>query len=129
MKKTLIILLLAFGAVQAATIIVPKLKPAKDEHLTQVEVKTEILPEVIVNGTSTGIRGYSAKFTVEIGEFCPRDNPTYKVEQEQSNFQENSEGQTVFVKHCKKCNTGAYLEHSGENGRSCTFCGDKEESN
>jgi len=126
MKKLLIIILLAVGAVQAASVIVPKLRPAKEEFITQVEVKREAFPEVIVNGSSSGTGRYSTKFTVDINQFCPRDNPNYKEEQERFNFQDNAEGAVVFVKHCSRCNIGVYSQHDEESFRRCTYCGDKE---
>lgn len=122
MKKLLIVILLAVGAVQAASIIVPKLKPAKDEY----PVNKELLPEVIINGTSTGIRGYSTSFTVEFVKTCPRENPNYNPESNNFTYQSNAEGSIVHVKHCYRCNTGVYSEHVGDSFKSCTYCGDKE---
>jgi hypothetical protein len=126
MKKLLIIILLAVGAVQAASIIVPKLKPAKEEFMTEVEVKREILPEVIINGTSSG-KGYSTNFTVELAQFCPKADPNYKTAAERFDYQTNDDGTTVFVKHCHKCNVGIYSLHNGETIKTCTYCGDKEQ--
>lgn len=127
MKKTFIITILvagiSFGATLLASVFIPKLKPAKQE-----------LPEVIINGEPTGVRGYVANFSVELAKYCPRENPNYKAEQEHYNLAAgNAEGSTVFVKHCSRCNIGVYSEHHDEeetvNGqpvKRCTYCGDKE---
>ena len=120
MKKILIIILLSLGAVQATSIFIPKLKPAKEE------IEVRYLPEVIVNGTSTGKRGYSTSFTVELGEYCPRNNPNYKEEQENYEIN-NAEGAMVYAKHCIKCRSGVYFKHEDESVRRCSYCEAKEE--
>lgn len=127
MKKTfiiaIIILGISLGATLLASVLVPKLKPAKQE-----------MPEVIVNGVPTGVRGYVANFSIEINKSCPRDIPNYKEEQTRYDLiGENSEGNIVVVKHCSRCNIGIYSEHDDKeeiaNGlpvKRCTYCGDKE---
>jgi DNA-directed RNA polymerase subunit RPC12/RpoP len=38
----------------------------------------------------------------------------------------NAEDSVVFVRHCERCNIGVYSEHKEEDGKRCTYCGDKE---
>jgi hypothetical protein len=122
MKRTFIIITVITAVSLGATLLAsvfPKLKATKKE-----------LPEVIVNGEPTGVRGYVANFSIEINKSCPRDNPNLK--QEQISSDENSEINVSYFKHCSRCNIGVYSEHreeekrEGATVRSCTFCGDKE---
>ena len=127
MKKTFIIVIIiagvSLGATLLASVIVPKLKPPKQE-----------MPEVIVNGEPTGVRGYVANFSVEIAKSCPRDLPNLKEEQTSSYLVEgSSEVNVVVMKHCSRCNIGIYSEHHDEeeivNGmpvKRCSYCGAKE---
>jgi hypothetical protein len=127
MKKpfliTTLVIGITFSATLLASVFTPKLKQSKQE-----------LPLVIINGESTGIRGYVANFSVEISKSCPKDNPNRSSEQENLNFiTGNSDGTISVMKHCSRCNIGIYSEHHDEeevlNGvpvRRCTYCGDKE---
>lgn len=118
MKKTVIVTSLiigiSLGATLLASVLSPKVKPSKQE-----------LPEVLVEGVPTKVKGYSTNFTVEIGKFCPREYPDQPVYEKET----VAEGVTIFVKHCEKCNTGVYSELKDEtefiNGKPvkrCTFC-------
>lgn len=127
MKKAFIIVIviagISLGATVLASVIVPKLRPPKQE-----------MPEVIVNGEQTGVRGYVANFSVEISKSCPRDLSNFKEEQTSSDLiGENSEGNVVVMKHCSRCSIGIYSEHHDEeeivNGmlvKRCSYCGVKE---
>jgi len=121
MKKTLIIAFLALGAAQAASIILPKIRPAKEEFPQMVE-----LPEVVISGITLGTRGYTTEVSVNVViEPCPRNNPLAKVDDAFA-YNTNAEGAVVYVTHCRKCNTGVYSEHQGETVRTCTFCKEPE---
>jgi hypothetical protein len=62
----------------------------------------------------------------QIENACPRNNPNYKVEQDNIAYTGLAEGSTEFVKHCVKCNIGVYSEHENKDHRTCTFCGERE---
>ncbi len=70
-------------------------------------------PNVILNS-----RDSSYRITTE----CPRSLP--KVYEKDYVF---SEGQTPeMARHCQSCMIGVYSLHENEEGRKCTWCGDKE---
>jgi len=120
MRKNIItffIIGVSCGATLLASVFIPKLKTKQE------------LPEVIINGQPTGVRGYTTNFVVETQKFCPRDTPN----PEYTYTNGNAENAVVFVKHCTHCSIGVYSEHDEEseqiNGkpvRRCTYCGDKE---
>jgi len=82
------------------------------------------LPEVIIDGTFTGVRGYVASFTVEDNQYpamkCP-EGTLMNVIKNEFDFDLNS-----FTKHCPKCHSGVFSQRDGETIRRCTYCGEPE---
>lgn len=66
----------------------------------------------------------------DYAQTCPRSQDMiHKQTSESFNYHSESGEQTiVYYRHCVRCSTGVYSEHAGEEGKHCTFCGDKEPS-
>jgi hypothetical protein len=116
-KTTFAIFGLITGVALAVAPNVKNIKPAKEEFVAT----TSVLPTVVVTPEKPL---YSASFQIE--NACPRNNPNYKVEQDNIAYAGLAEGATEYVKHCVKCNIGVYSEHENKDHRTCTFCGERE---
>lgn len=112
MKKTLIIIFLIAGIAQATNVIIPHLRPSKQE-----------LPEIIIP-TSSEIgkyKMYATTVSFDIAS-CPRDN---KIPS-QDTREGNAEDSVVYATHCKTCNLGVFSKQEEESTRRCSFCGVRE---
>ena len=116
--KKLILLFLSLAAVVSANVMIPKkIKPAKQE-----------LPEIIIPTESESphiLKPIQYKYE-DRTKFCPRDDMNYKQYNESFYQTGNAEDAVVIVHHCERCNIGVYSEHKEEEGKRCTYCGDRE---
>jgi ribosomal protein S27AE len=89
---------------------------------TQKTINTP--PDVIINGTISGVKGYVASFVIEDNQYpadkCPKSILSYAIKGDYD-FNLNT-----INKHCPKCSSGIFTTHEGETYQRCTFCGSPE---
>ena len=86
------------------------------------------LPDVIINGTSTGVKGYVASFVIEDDRYPADKCPASILSKVLRNDGEYTIELNNISKHCPKCLSGIFTAHEdGGVVRRCTFCNNPEE--
>ena len=114
-----ILLYLSLAAAVSASVMLPKTKQIKPE-MSQIIIPTEKESPYILEPIQYN--------TQDRNKFCPREDLNYKQINERYDYYQlgNAEDSVVFVHHCERCNIGVYSEHKEQEGKRCTYCGDKE---